>query len=82
MYLKDERVDKLFHENYKPGRQDFFKKKKKCLEGYHKQKLPSHNFFEVVRYIESHDAGMTKRLIKRNRIEKLFELVEQQSSVM
>lgn len=82
VYLKDERVDKLFHENYKPGRQDFFKKKKKCLEGYHKQKLPSHNFFEVVRYIESHDAGMTKRLIKRNRIEKLFELVEQQSSVM
>lgn len=48
----------------------------KCTEGYHKQKLPSENFFEVLQYIKGHDAGLVKRMSKKSRLEKLLEMVE------
>ena len=55
----------------------YFKKQKmKCTEGYHKQKLPSENFFEVIQYIKYHDAGTVKRMSKKSRLEKLLEMVE------
>ena len=54
----------------------FKKQKMKCTEGYHKQKLPSENFFEVIQYIKYHDAGTVKRMSKKSRLEKLLEMVE------
>ena len=54
----------------------FKKQKMKCIEGYHKQKLPSENFFEVIQSIKYHDAGIVKRMSKKNRLEKLLEMVE------
>ena len=50
----------------------------KCTEGYHKQKLPSNNFYEVVQYIKNHDDSMVKRMAKKNRLEKLFDVVEKE----
>ena len=73
---------KLYHENYKPSRSEYLKRqKKKFTEGYHLQKLPSEYFYEVVRYIKSHDQDTVKKNGKkeqsggiagtgRNRIEK------------
>ncbi len=77
VYLQDSKVKKLFHENYRSFNSQSFKKQKmKCMEGYHKQKLPSDNFFEVVEYIKYHDIGTVKRMSKKSRIERLFEKVE------
>ena len=77
VYLQDSKVKKLFHENYRSFNSQSFKKQKmKCMEGYHKQKLPSDNFFEVVEYIKYHDIGTVKRMSKKSRIERLFEKIE------
>lgn len=77
VYLQENKVKELFHENYKTNKSQFFKKQKmKCTEGYHQQKLPSENFFEVIQYIKYHDAGTVKRMSKKSRLEKLLEMVE------
>lgn len=77
VYLQDNRVKKLFHENYRERKSQYFKRQKmKCTEGYHKQKLPSENFFEVIQYIKSHDADIVRKISKKNRLEKLLEMVE------
>ena len=77
VYLQEDKVKKLFHENYRTNKSQYFKKQKmKCTEGYHKQKLPSENFFEVIQYIKYHDAGTVKRMSKKSRLEKLLEMVE------
>lgn len=78
IYLQDGKVSKLLHENYKPSKSEYSKKqKKKCMEGYHKQKLPSQNLYEVLRYIDSHDSSMVKRMTKKSRLEQLFEQVKE-----
>ena len=80
IYLSEGKVSKLLHENYKPSKSEYSKKqKKKCMEGYHKQKLPSQNLYEVLRYIDSHDSSMVKRMAKKSRLEHLFEQVEQEA---
>ena len=33
----------------------------KCTEGYHKQKLPSENFFEVIQYIKYHETYVKEK---------------------
>lgn len=77
VYLQKDKVKKLLHENYRICKSQYFKKQKmKCTEGYHKQKLPSENFFEVIQYIKYHDAGTVKRMSKKSRLEKLLEMVE------
>lgn len=77
VYLQKNKVKKLLHENYRICKSQYLKKQKmKCIEGYHKQKLPSENFFEVIQYIKYHDAGIVKRMSKKNRLEKLLEMVE------
>lgn len=77
VYLQKDKVKKLLHENYRICKSQYFKKQKmKCTEGYHKQKLPSENFFEVIQYIKYHDAGTMKRMSKKSRLEKLLEMVE------
>ena len=77
VYLQEDKVKELFHENYRTNKSQYFKKQKmKCTEGYHKQKLPSENFFEVIQYIKYHDAGTVKRMSKKSRLEKLLEMVE------
>lgn len=48
----------------------------KCMEGYHKQKLLSDNFYDVVSYIKYHDTEAMKRLSQKSRMEKLFERIE------
>lgn len=75
--IQDDKVVKLYHENYKPSRSEYLKRqKKKFTEGYHLQKLPSEYFYEVVRYIKSHDQDTVKRMAKKNRVEELLERVE------
>ena len=77
IYLDGDRVTKLFHENYRMNNSVYSKKQKlKCTEGYHKQKLPSENFYDVMSYIKSHDSGIVRKISKKNRLEKLFEKVE------
>lgn len=77
VYLQEDKVKELFHENYRISNSQYLKKQKmKYAEGYHKQKLPSENFYEVIRYIKDHDAGMVKRMLKKSRLEKLLEMVE------
>lgn len=77
VYLQKDKVKKLLHENYRICKSQYLKKQKmKCIEGYHKQKLPSENFFEVIQYIKYHDAGTIKRMSKKSRLEKLLEMVE------
>ena len=77
VYLQRNKVKKLLHENYRMCKSQYFKKQKmKCTEGYHKQKLPSENFFEVIQYIKYHDTGLVKRMSKKSRLEKLLEMVE------
>lgn len=66
VYLRGDRVVKLLHESSRLSKSQLCKKQKmKCTEGYHKQKLPSENFYEVVCYIKRHDAGLMKRMGKR-----------------
>lgn len=80
VYLRDDKVAELFHENYRPCRSQAFRMHKvKCTEGYHKQNLPSENFFEVLRYIDSHDSGTVKRMAKKSRVEMLFEMLEKEN---
>lgn len=82
VYLQKDKVKKLLHENYRICKSQYFKKQKmKCTEGYHKQKLPSENFFEVIQYIKYHDAGTVKRMSKKSRLEKLLEIVEMELKV-
>lgn len=82
VYLQKDKVKKLLHENYRICKSQYFKKQKmKCIEGYHKQKLPSENFFEVIQYIKYHDAGTVKRMSKKSRLEKLLEIVEMELKV-
>ena len=77
VYLREDKVKELFHENYRANKSQYFNKQKmKCTEGYHKQKLPSESFFEVIQYIKYHDAGTVKRMVKKSRLEKLLEMVE------
>jgi len=77
VYLRDGKVSKLYHENYRHGKSQYCKRQKlKCVEGYHKQELPSENLYEVIHYIKIHDTGAVKRLAKKSRIEKLLEMVE------
>ena len=75
VYLKDNKVEKVFHENYRSNKSQLCKRNLKYMEGYHKQKCPSDEFYKVIRYIKSHDAGMVKKLYKKNRVEKLLERV-------
>lgn len=80
IYLQDGSVVKLLHENYKPSKSEYGKKqKKKCMEGYHKQKLPSKNLYEVLYYIDSHDSSLVKRMTKKSRLEQLFEQAEREA---
>ena len=82
VYLQEDKVKELFHENYRTNKSQYFKKQKmKSTEGYHKQKLPSENFFEVLQYIKYHDAGTVKRMSKKSRLEKLLEIVEMELKV-
>ncbi len=82
VYLQKDKVKKLLHENYRICKSQYFKKQKmKCTEGYHKQRLPSENFFEVIQYIKYHDAGTVKRMSKKSRLEKLLEIVEMELKV-
>lgn len=82
VYLQEDKVKELFQENYRTNKSQYFKKQKmKCIEGYHKQKLPSENFFEVIQYIKYHDAGTVKRMSKKSRLEKLLEIVEMELKV-
>lgn len=77
VYLREDKVKELLHENYRANKSQYFNKQKmKCTEGYHKQKLPSESFFEVIQYIKYHDAGTVKRMVKKSRLEKLLEMVE------
>ena len=77
VYLQENKVKELFHENYRTSKSQYFKKQKiKCTEGYHQQKLPSEDFFEVIQYIKYHDAGTVKRMSKKSRLETLLEMVE------
>lgn len=76
IYLDGEKVDKVFHGNYRLRRQEF-KKRKKCTEGFHKQNIAISNFYDVVKYIYHHDKNsFTSK--KKSRIDLLFEQIEQE----
>lgn len=79
IYFTDNKVDKVFHGNYRINRTDFFKKKKKCNEGFHKQDISMENLYDVVRYIYYHDKNMFKN--RKSRIDKLFDKIEQERRI-
>lgn len=83
VFVKNNKVSKLQHENYRQKRCEAMKVHKKSMEGYHhKQKLPSDNFYDVVCYIKYHDTSMIKRLGEKSRIEKIFDRINIQSENM
>lgn len=82
VFVKNNKVSKLQHENYRHKRCEAMKVHKKSMEGYHKQKLPSDNFYDVVCYIKHHDTSMIKRLGEKSRIEKIFDRINMQSENM
>ena len=71
-------VKELHHENYRSRRGEQLNAHKKCIDGYHKQKLVSNNFYDVIYYINCHDSSMTRRWKEKSRIEKLFEMIDNQ----
>ena len=77
VYLEDNKVKELQHENYRPRKSQAVKLHKKFMENYHKQKLPSKNFYDVVSYIKYHDMGMLKKLSEKSRIEKMFDMIKE-----
>ncbi len=78
VYLCDNEVVKLQHENYRQKRGDACKIHKKCMEGYHEQILPSNIFYDVVSYIKRHDTGMMQKLSEKSRMEKIFDILKDQ----
>lgn len=80
IHLKDDRVVFLQHENYRQRQSDALKFHKKCMEGYHEQKLPSDRFYDVVSYIKYHDEGMLQKLGDKSRIEKMFDMIKEQDT--
>ena len=74
--IQEDEVIKLFHENYKVCKNEYLKRSHlKTVEGYHIQKLPSSNFYKVIKYIKKHDDDLVKRLAKKNKVERLLEIV-------
>ena len=78
VYLKGDEVKELHHENYRSRRGEPLNAHKKCIDGYHKQKLVSNNFYDVIYYINCHDSAMIRRWKEKSRIEKLFEMIDNQ----
>ena len=60
LYLNGEKVSEVFHTNYKMKKSEY-RKKKKCNEGFHQQKISHTNFYDVVRYIYYHDRDLYKK---------------------
>jgi len=77
IYLGKDKVEKVFHGNYRLNKSEFCKKKK-CNEGFHKQDVSMENFFDVIRYIYYHDKNMYKGKNKKSRVDILFEKIEQE----
>lgn len=76
LYFDGEKVNKVFHGNYKMKQSDH-KKKKKCNEGFHQQKISFTNFYDVVRYIYYHDKNLYVNC-KKSKVEMLLEKIEQE----
>ena len=79
IHIRNNRVIKLYHENYRPKRSEALKLHKKTMEGYHNQKLPSSSFYDVVKYIRDHDENMVKRLVdNKSYIDVILKRIEGQ----
>ena len=76
LYFDGEKVNKVFHGNYKMKQNDY-KKKKKCTEGFHQQKISFTNFYDVVRYIYHHDKNLYVNC-KKSKVEILLEKIAQE----
>lgn len=77
IYLEDDQVINLYHENYKVNREHRLKRQhQKFAEGYHKQELYSDNFYEVIQYIRKHEMFAKNRLPKKNRLEQLLDQIK------
>lgn len=77
VHIQGNKVKKVYHENYRVNRSDFFKKKK-YNEGFHEQIVQSDNFYDVIQYIYYHEKNFMKVKCQKNRIEILFEKIEQE----
>ena len=73
LYFDGEKVNKVLHGNYKMKQNDL-KKKKKCTEGFHQQKISFTNFYEVVRYIYYHDKDLYANP-RKSKVEILLEKI-------
>lgn len=76
LYFDGEKVNKVFHGNYKMKQSDH-KKKKKCNEGFHQQKISFTNFYDVVRYIHHHDKNLYVNC-KKTKVEILLDKIAQE----
>lgn len=76
LYIDGEKVNKVLHGNYKMKQCDH-KKKKKCNEGFHQQKIAYTNFYDVVRYIYHHDKNLYVNC-KKSKVEILLEKIAQE----
>lgn len=72
--IKGDEVVKLMHENLRIKRSDY-RKAKKYAEGFHEQKLPSKNFYEVIWYIKCHDKGLVGASRRKNTVEELLDKI-------
>ncbi len=71
--LHNNKVHSVLHSNYNASK--YYTKPGRC-RGFHKQKVSSDDFYEIIKYIYYHDENKYKVKRKKSRIEKLFDKIE------
>lgn len=80
VYLRNGKVKQVLHGNYNARNRsiaasEFYNRKKKANQGFHRQNIAMESFYDVAKYIRNHDKKRLK--VRRERIEMLFEQIEQ-----
>lgn len=81
VYLHNGKVKQVLHGNYKARNRsiaasEFYNRKKKANQGFHRQNIAMESFYDVAKYIHNHDKKRLKA--RKERIEMLFEQIEQE----
>ena len=81
VYLHKGKVKQVLHGNYKARNRsiaasEFYNRKKKSNQGFHRQNIAMESFYDVAKYIHNHDKKRLK--VRKERIDMLFEQIEQE----
>ena len=81
VYLHNGKVKQVLHGNYKARNRsiaasEFYNRKKKANQGFHRQNIAMESFYDVAKYIHNHDKKRLK--VRKERIDMLFEQIEKE----